>query len=202
MDISDQSPHLNATLRGLAHRQEVTDYVRNQVGAHFHSGVKVILEQAARQLHRFDLRSRNEEVLHQSQGLRLRSKQTQTSRNMSRMHAYLGHVGNGYVARFPYNLYGEFGFKSWFVKTGEGCTSKGGFKLGRCQDPKERQINAAISLFDIRESSLRCLDESVSPDIPAAGAVAAFVEAMEAIRKVGSKPQQNLVRPASGQQGV
>lgn len=46
------------------------------------------------------------------------------------------------------------------------------------------------------------MNESVSPDIPAAGLVAAFVEAMEAIGKVGSKPQQNLVRPASGQQGV
>lgn len=79
---------------------------------------------------------------------------------MSQMHAYLGHVGNGYVARFPYNSYGEFGFKSWLVKTGEGYTSKGGFKLGRCQDPKERQKNGAISLFDIQESSQRCLNES------------------------------------------
>lgn len=55
-----QSPHLNATLRGLAHRQEVADDVRNQVGAHFHRGVKVILQQAARQRRRFHLRRRKE----------------------------------------------------------------------------------------------------------------------------------------------
>lgn len=55
-----QCPRLNATLRGLAHRQEVAHDVRHQVGAHFHRGVKVILQQAARQRHRFHLRHRKE----------------------------------------------------------------------------------------------------------------------------------------------
>lgn len=61
-------------MRGLAHRQEVRDDVRHQVSAHFHRGVKVILQQAARQLHRLNLRSRNEQVLDQSQALQFRCK--------------------------------------------------------------------------------------------------------------------------------
>lgn len=69
-----RSPHLDATMRGLAHRQEVRDDVRHQVSAHFHRGVKVILQQAARQLHRLNLRSRNEQVLDQSQALQFRCK--------------------------------------------------------------------------------------------------------------------------------
>lgn len=44
-------------LRGLAHRQEVRHDVGNQVSAHFHSGVKVILKQTAWQLHSFYLRN-------------------------------------------------------------------------------------------------------------------------------------------------
>lgn len=41
----------------LAHRLEVRHNVGNQVGAHFHSGVEVILKQTARQLHSFNLRN-------------------------------------------------------------------------------------------------------------------------------------------------
>lgn len=44
-------------LCGLAHGQEVGHNVGNQVGAHFHSGVKVILKQTAWQRHGFYLRS-------------------------------------------------------------------------------------------------------------------------------------------------
>lgn len=66
------SPHLDTTMCGLAHRQEVRDNVRNQVCAHFHRGVKVILQQAARQLHRLNLTSRNDTLLDQSQALQLR----------------------------------------------------------------------------------------------------------------------------------
>lgn len=43
---------------------------------------------------------------------------------------------------------------------------------------------------------------ALSPDSPAAGVVAAFVEAVEAVGQVGSEPQQDLVGPASGQRGV
>lgn len=50
-------PHLDTVLRGLAHRQEVRHNVGHQVSAHFHSGVKVILKQTARQLHSFNLRN-------------------------------------------------------------------------------------------------------------------------------------------------
>lgn len=53
------------------------------------------------------------------------------------MHVYLRHVGYGHVAWFSYNLYGEIGFESRLIKTGEGCTSKGGFKLRGCQNPNE-----------------------------------------------------------------
>lgn len=49
--------------------------------------------------------------------------------------AYLRHVGYGDVPRLSYNLYGEVGFKSGFVKTGEGSSSKGRFKLCGRQDP-------------------------------------------------------------------
>lgn len=40
----------------LAHRHEVRHNVGNQVGAHFYSGVEVILKQTTWQLHCFDLR--------------------------------------------------------------------------------------------------------------------------------------------------
>lgn len=64
-----QSPHLDAALCGLAHRQEVRDDVGDQVSAHFHRGVKVILQQAARQLHRFNLGSRDQQVVDSAQPL-------------------------------------------------------------------------------------------------------------------------------------
>lgn len=50
-------PHLDAMLGGFAHRQEVRHNVGDQVSAHFYSGVIVILEQTARQLHCFYLRN-------------------------------------------------------------------------------------------------------------------------------------------------
>lgn len=49
--------HLDTMLGRLAHRLEVRHNVGNQVGAHFHSGVKVILKQTTRQLHSFNLRN-------------------------------------------------------------------------------------------------------------------------------------------------
>lgn len=76
---------------------------------------------------------------------------------MNRVCAYIRHVGNGDVARLPYNPYGEFCFKSWLIKTGEGRTSKGGFKLGRRQDPEESKTNLVISLFHIQALSQRRL---------------------------------------------
>lgn len=42
----------------------------------------------------------------------------------------------------------------------------------------------------------------ISPDLPAAGAVAALVEAVEAIGEVGSESENDLVPPASGQHRV
>lgn len=63
------------------------------------------------------------------------------------------------MARFPDDPDGEFGFKSWLVKTGEGRASKGGFKLGGRQDPKERQINIASSVLHTQEGSQRHLKE-------------------------------------------
>lgn len=54
---SCRSPHLDTVLCGLAHRLEVRHDVGHQVSAHFHSGVKLILQQAARQCHRFNLRN-------------------------------------------------------------------------------------------------------------------------------------------------
>lgn len=108
------------------------------------------------------------------------------------------------MASFPDDPDGEFGFKSWLVETGEGRASKGGFKMGGRQDPKERHINIPSSVFHTQEGSQRHLKgrELPSPDSPAAGVVAAFVEPVEAVGQVGSKPQQDLVGPASGQQGV
>lgn len=52
------------------------------------------------------------------------------------MNVYLRHVGYGNVTWLSYNPYGEVGFEGRLVKTGEGCTSKGGFKLRRGQNPK------------------------------------------------------------------
>lgn len=52
-------PHLDAVLGGLAHGQEVRHNVGHQVSAHLYSGAKVILEQTARQLHRFNLRNKD-----------------------------------------------------------------------------------------------------------------------------------------------
>ena len=123
---------------------------------------------------------------------------------MHQVCAYIRHVGNGAVAWLPYNPYGEFCFESWLIKTGEGRTSKGGFKLGRRQDSEARKTNFGISLFHIQACSRTFPWERAahSPDLPTAGAVAAFVETMEAVRQVGSKPQQNLVPPTFGQEGV
>lgn len=45
------------------------------------------------------------------------------------MIVYLGHVGYGYVTWLSYHPYGEVGFEGRLIKTGEGSTSKGGFKL-------------------------------------------------------------------------
>lgn len=56
------------------------------------------------------------------------------------MHVYLRHVGYGNVAWFSYHTYGEIGFESRLIKTGEGCTSKGGFKLSGCQNPDSETI--------------------------------------------------------------
>lgn len=68
------SPYLDTTIRSLAHRQEVRDDVRNQVSAHFYRGVKVILQQAARQLRRLHLRSRHQQVFGHSQAVQFRCK--------------------------------------------------------------------------------------------------------------------------------
>ncbi len=46
-------PHLDTVLGGFAHRHKVRHNVGHQVSAHFHSGVEVILEQTAWQLHSF-----------------------------------------------------------------------------------------------------------------------------------------------------
>ena len=51
-------PHLDAVLGGPAHRQEVRHDVGQQVRAHPDRGVIVILQQTARQLHRFNLRNK------------------------------------------------------------------------------------------------------------------------------------------------
>lgn len=117
------------------------------------------------------------------------------------MHAYLRHVGYGYVARFSYNLYGETGFKSWLIKTGEGCTSKSGFKLSRCHNSIESEINdkmwEGLIGFQMKHEL-----PVILPDFPTTSAVAAFVEPMEAVRQVGSKPQLNFILPAFGQHCV
>lgn len=56
------------------------------------------------------------------------------------MHVYLRHVGYGYVAWFSYDAYGEIGFKSRLIKTGEGCTCKGRLKLCGCQKPNGSEM--------------------------------------------------------------
>lgn len=48
--------HIDAVLRGPAHRQEVRHDEGHQVCAHLHCGVEVILQQTAWQLHRLYLR--------------------------------------------------------------------------------------------------------------------------------------------------
>lgn len=53
------------------------------------------------------------------------------------MCVHLRHVGYGYVTWLSDNPYGEVGFEGRLIKTGEGCTSKGGFKLRGCQDPDD-----------------------------------------------------------------
>jgi len=61
------------------------------------------------------------------------------------MCVYRGHVGYGYVAWLSYNLYGEVGFEGGLIKTGEGRTCKGGFKLRGCQNPNnnsKRQVTS------------------------------------------------------------
>lgn len=50
-------PHLDTVLGDFAHRRKVRHNVGHQVSAHFHSGVEVILEQTAWQLHSFNLRN-------------------------------------------------------------------------------------------------------------------------------------------------
>lgn len=51
-------PHLDTMLRGPAHRQEIGHDIGHQVSTHLYSGVKVILKQAAWQLHCFQLRNK------------------------------------------------------------------------------------------------------------------------------------------------
>lgn len=53
-------PHLDTMLGGPAHRHEVRHDVGNQVSAHLHSGVEVILQQIAWQLDSFQLRNTSE----------------------------------------------------------------------------------------------------------------------------------------------
>lgn len=48
---------------------------------------------------------------------------------------YLRHVGYGTVAWLSYDLYGEVGLEGRFIKTGEGSTSKGRFKLCGGHEP-------------------------------------------------------------------
>lgn len=59
------------------------------------------------------------------------------------MNVYLRHVGYGNVTWLSYNPYGEVGFEGRLVETGEGCTSKGGLKLRRGQNPKKEKENIA-----------------------------------------------------------
>lgn len=67
---------------------------------------------------------------------------------------YNRHVGNGDVAWLPYYLYGEFCFKSRLIKTGEGRTSKGGFKLRGRHDSEEGKTHLGISVFRIQASEM------------------------------------------------
>lgn len=53
------------------------------------------------------------------------------------MNVYLRHVGYGNVTWLSNNPYGKVGFEGRLVETGEGRTSKGGFKLRRGQNPKK-----------------------------------------------------------------
>lgn len=67
-----------------------------------------------------------------------------------------------------------------------------------------KKANLVISWFHLQALSetFTWKRAAHSPDLPTAGAVAAFVEPMEAVGQVGGKPQQHLVRPAFGQEGV
>lgn len=125
-------------LCGLAHRQEVRHDVGKQISAHFHSGVKVILKQAARQLHSFYLWNTHV-CSHQNREADIYRQSSQPQE------AYLRHVGDGNVARLSYNPHGEIGFESWFIETGESSSSKGGFKLRWCQNPNDSKINVLWS---------------------------------------------------------